>query len=154
MPYHYADNQTYESCEEATGREYLFREVCGAAALPAGEGGTIGGRSGGSPRNQLQDCLQLGTRAYRTQNRPTTDFVRNIGTKNCWESLSQALNSQFYKTVNAPLDTISQFCRISPVNLMGRIPNPRTRYCPPGQVDAKPTKAERVLNVYREEVRT
>ena len=36
-----AETTTYESCTEATGREYLFREVCGKVAFPTGEDGIM-----------------------------------------------------------------------------------------------------------------
>ena len=67
--------QSYESCTEATGREYLFREVCGAAALPPGEGGTDNSRTCRYNRNPSEITLRLGVRKTDIPPRRTARFI-------------------------------------------------------------------------------
>ena len=78
MTLHYADNQTYESREKATGREYLFREVCGAVALPTGEGGTVCGRSVRTNGHSDTYSVWLGSGLFRTPIRYFANFSRII----------------------------------------------------------------------------
>ena len=102
MPYENADNQTYESCEEATGREYLFREVCGAAALPAGEGGAFGGRSVRTNGDSPLYPVQLGVRESRTLPQFLPDSCRCAFGKYPYSDTGKIENWAFLKNKNTP----------------------------------------------------
>ena len=104
MRTNYADNQTYESREEATGREHLFREVCGAAALPAGEGGNDPRRGCGSSESYRNDVLSLGIWGEFPQSRFTSRNRQSLeyqGSDADARSLEKEFSTKFTIFVNA-----------------------------------------------------
>ena len=120
MPYEKADNQTYESREEATGREYLFRKVCGKAPLPAREGWAFTTGISRCSGNQPERSLSLGIRHSCPQSCQSTRCCESLESQKDKRLASQRINI-FYILSDAPLDDCRTFCRISPVNLMGGI---------------------------------
>jgi len=118
MRTNYADNQTYESCTEATGREYLFREVCGAAALPAGEGGAV---SRGNRRGNWYpsaDLLRLGSGATDNTPRCASYFGYSFRIQKSQRHLSRKIIRKFRNCENSatpPIAIISQCVILSPV---------------------------------------
>ena len=121
MTYKNAENQTYESRTEATGREYLFREVRGAAALPAGEGGAFATGSCRRTRNQRCFVLRAGKRGSNNTHGIPASPCRNASVKVNSGTLSRKIN--YLRNSLTTLLTFKQFLNtISSVNLMGGIP--------------------------------
>ena len=121
MTYKNAENQTYESRTEATGREYLFRKVCGEAPLPTGKGGADRRGSGGSHRSQLRYPVRLGRGTASSHIRKVSE---NCGNLQCFQNtdITTQRITEFRQRLNVPLDCFKASPKISPVNLMGGIP--------------------------------